>query len=100
MKQELLKGYQNFIKENDIDTRTLCMIVHHYISIGEQAAENLTDARIDKIYQSAVEEEKKLKGTNRISLITPEFQQYILKSCQALSKLPSDLRYEIIKENI
>jgi len=100
MKKELLKGCQNFIKENDIDTRTLGMIVHHYISIGEQAAENLTDERIEKIYQNAVEEEKKLKGTNKISLITPEFQQYILKSCQALNKLPSNLRYEIIKEHI
>ncbi len=100
MRKTLLEGYQKFIKENDIDTRTLCMIVHHYISIGEQAAGNLTDERIEKIYQNAIKEEKQLEGTNKISMITPEFQRYILKSCQALNKLPSNLRYEIIKEHI
>lgn len=101
MKKALLERQEQFYNDYNIDSRTLPMIVHHYISIGEQAAASLSDEKIEKVYQNAVKEQEAIEAKkNSIYLITPEFQKYILKACQGLHKLPSDLRYAIIKKNI
>lgn len=95
MTKENRQAQLKFFKENDIDFRTIPMIVSHFISIGEQAAKSLTDKKIEQIYQQAVEEDKKRKGA---SLIAPEFQKYILACCQKLAQLDRNLRLDIIKE--
>ena len=101
----LLEAQQAYYKDCEIDPRTLPMIVHHYVSIGEQAAANLTDAKIQSIYEKAKREEiaiesKQIPGKMSIRAVTPEFEQYILVACQKLYLLPSDVRYTIIKENL
>lgn len=95
MTKENRQAQLKFFKENNIDFRTIPMIVSHFISIGEQAAKGLTDEKIEQIYQQAVEEDKKRKGA---SLIAPEFQKYILTCCQKLAQLDRNLRLDIIKE--
>ena len=95
MTKENKKAQLEFFKENNINVRTIKLIVSHFISIGEQAAENLTDEKIEQIYQQSVEKDKKLKGA---SFITPEFQKYILTGCQKLAQLERNLRLDIIKE--
>lgn len=100
MKKSLLPAYQAYIKECEIDSRTLPMIVHHYVSIGEQAAASLTDEKIESVYQKCVKEQAETETKGRITIITPEFQKYILVACQKLYRLPNEVKYAIIKENI
>lgn len=100
MTKEELRQQAKYLEENDIDERTLPLIVHHYMSIGEQAASGLTDAQIEKVYQQAVTKDMENKLNGSTSLITPEFQKYILKACQQLYLLPAKVRYNIIKKNI
>ena len=95
MTKENRQAQLKFFKENNIDFRTIPMIVSHFISIGEQAAKSLTDKKIEQIYQQAVEEDKQREGA---SLIAPEFQKYILTCCQKLAQLDRNLRLDIIKE--
>ena len=100
MTKEELRQQTKYLEENEIDERTLPLIVHHYVSIGEQAAANLTDEQIEKVYQKAAMEAEEADKQGRTSLITPEFQRYILKACQQLYLLPPKVRNNIIKKNI
>ena len=100
MKKELVLAQENYYKECEIDPRTLPMIVRHYLSIGEQAAAGLTDDKIEKVYQQAVQKQKATESKGSVCLITPEFQKYILKACQQLNTLPDQAKYDIIKKNI
>ena len=100
MRKQLLEAYQNYIKECEIDTRTLPMIVFHYISIGEQAAKHLTNEKIESVYNKSVEAQKEAESRGCVVLVTPEFQKYILCACQKLALLPDNVRYAIIKENL
>lgn len=101
MKKELVLAQENYYKECEIDPRTLPMIVRHYLSIGEQAAANLTDEKIEKVYERAVKEQEEIEAKKgSICIITPEFQKYILKACQQLYKSPEQAKYDIIKKNI
>lgn len=100
-KKEILAAQQQYKEKCEIDERTLPMIIHHYLSIGEQAAKNLTDEKIERVYQNESEKQKEAeakKGT--ICLLTPEFQKYILFACQQLAKLEPDARYDLIKHNL
>lgn len=100
-KKEILAAQQQYKEKCEIDERTLPMIVHHYLSIGEQVAENLTDEKIERVYQNELkrqEEAEAKKGT--VYLLTPEFQKYILVACQQLAKLEPDARYDLIKKNL
>ena len=100
MTKEELKQQDKYLADNEIDERTLPLIVHHYVSIGEQAAGRLTDEQIEQVYQKAILENAKAEEKGSTSLITPEFQRYILKACQQLHLLPTKVRYNIIKKNI
>jgi hypothetical protein len=100
MKKELLLTQQNYIKECEIDERTLPMIVHHYISIGEQTASKLTDERIEQVYNKCVADDQAAQARGAILAITPEFQKYILVACQKLAQLPAEARYNLIKKNL
>ena len=101
MKKALLPIYQKYLKECEIDSRTLPMIVHHYVSIGEQSAAALTTEKINKIYDKCVAEQQQIESQKgHYAVITPEFQKYILVACQKLYLLPNEVKYAIIKENI
>ena len=95
MTKENRQAQLKFFNENDIDFKTIPLIVSHFISIGEQAAKNLTDEKIERVYQQAVERDKELKGA---AYITPEFEKYILTCCKKLAELDRNLRLDIIKE--
>lgn len=97
MKKSTQQAIEKFYKDCEIDSRTLPMIVHHYLSIGEQAASTLTKARIEEVYLKAVEEEQAATARGAVYMITPEFQKYILTACQQLYLLPADVKYAIIK---
>ncbi len=99
-KKQILEAQQNYRKECEIDDRTLPMIVHHYISIGEQVALNLTDEKIEKVYQSELQKQQEAEKKGSIYMITPEFQKYILVACQKLAKLEPDVRYDLIKHSL
>lgn len=100
MKKEFLELKQKYYQECNIDERTLPMVVHHYVSIGEQAAKMLTKSQIDKIYTKSKNEERIAEQNGQIQVITPDFQVYILTACKKLSELPPELRYDIIKKNL
>ena len=100
MRKELIEIREQFYNDCEIDERTLGMIVHHYISLGEQAAANLTDEKIERVYQNAIQEEKEAEAKHQVTMITPDFQKYILKACQQLYKLPGEVKYDIIKRNL
>lgn len=97
MKKVIQEQIDAFYKKCEIDSRTIPMIVGHYLSIGEQAAKNLTDKRIKEVYDKAILEEQAAAAQGKISIITPEFQKYILTACQQLYLLPKEVKYAIIK---
>ena len=100
MKKEIQGIINNYYKEQEIDPRTLPMIVAHYLSIGEQAASKLTDEKIQEVYKRAVEEEEQAAAHGSTTMITPEFQRYILKACQQLALLPREAKNAIIKAGL
>ena len=100
MKKEIQEIINNYYKEQEIDPRTLPMIVAHYLSIGEQAASKLTDEKIQEVYKRAVEEEEQAAAHGSTTMITPEFQRYILKACQQLALLPREAKNAIIKAGL
>lgn len=99
-KKEIIKAKLEFYKNNNIDTRTLPMIVNHFISIGCQRAEKINDREINKVYERLKAEEKEAKANHKIMIMTPEFQVYLLQACHSLSQLDLSVRNAIIKENI
>ena len=100
MKKEIQGIINNYHKEQEIYPRTLPMIVAHYLSIGEQAASKLTDEKIQEVYKRAVEEEEQAAAHGSTTMITPEFQRYILKACQQLALLPREAKNAIIKAGL
>ena len=95
MTKENKKAQAKFFEENGLDFRSVPLVVSHFISIGEQAAKSLTDEKIEKIYQKAVEDDKKKNGAR---FITPEFEKFILTACKNLAHLERNLMLDIIKE--
>ena len=87
-----------YYKDYNIDLRTMGMIVHHYIDIGERAAANITQEQIDKIYQQELVKQKQAESEGKIYMITPEFTAYLLTACMGLANLAPTIRYKIIKE--
>ena len=99
-KKEIIKAKLDFCKNNNIDIRTLPLIVNHFISIGCQRAEKINDGEINKVYERLKAEEKEAEANHKVMIMTPEFQIYLIQSCRALSKLSPTVRNAIIKENL
>ena len=99
-KQQIVAAKMKFYKDNDIDTRTLPMIVNHFISIGALRAAKITNEEVNRIYEELKAEEKEAEANHKVMIMTPEFQTYLLQSCRSLSQLDSAVRNAIIKENI
>lgn len=96
----ILKESQDYYQKYDIDLRTLPIIVKHYLSIGEQAASDLDENKISKLYEKAVKREKEAEAKGEVLLVSPHFESYILTACMGLNKLPDEVKYHIIKENL
>ena len=86
-----------YMDDYHIDPRTIGMIVHHYIDVGERTIKGLTQEDIDEIYQRKLEEEKECEKRGTILIISADFTAYLLTACLGLSKLPDAIRYKIIK---
>lgn len=96
MKKEETQIVNKWKRENDVDDRTLPLVVHHYITIGERAVNNLTTSIILDIYDKEVEREKEAAKEGKVLLLSPDFQKYLLTACKALYDLGAPLRYKII----
>lgn len=99
-KSEIDRIRYGYYSENHIDARTLPLIVSHYIAVGANTWAKLTDEDIEAQYKQCKERDEKLQKEHKISLIAPEFNQYLNKACKALYLLPAEVRARIIKENI
>lgn len=92
-----------YYSENQIDARTLPLIVSHYIAIGANTWAKLTDEDIEAQYKRSKETDEALKKEHKlglVGLVTPEFSLYMNKACKALYLLPAEVRAKIIKENV
>ena len=92
------RDFHDFLDNYKIDYRTLPLIVHHYVGIGERQVEVTTQEVIDNTYQAELEREREAEERGTVLIITPEFTKYILEACVGLWRLPEKLRYKIIKE--
>ena len=100
MNKEEKKVVEEYYRDYNIDPRTISMIVHHYIDVGERTIKGLTQKDIDDIYQRELIKEKECEKKGTILLITPDFTAYLLTACRGLSLLPDPIRYKFIKENL
>lgn len=91
---------ENYYKDYNIDPRTISMIVEQYIYMGEKSVKLLTDELLDAKLKELQKEEDEAKKHNSFSLITPEFNIYILRACQGLAKCDVKLRNRIIKKHL
>ena len=89
-KEKALKAENNF-------KVPLVLVVAHFLNIGEQVAESLTCAEIDKIYREEQAKEKKAESEGKIYLISPDFTRAILRACEWLAHLPLEEKRAIIK---
>lgn len=98
MKKETKQAVEAFVRENDLDSVTLSMVVAHYMSIGEQVASRLTDIRIEEVCKAEEEKQKAAESRGSIYLVTPEFTKFLLTTCQKLYLLPDEVKHAIIME--
>lgn len=98
MNKEEKKIVETYYREYEIDLRTMPMIVHHYIDCGERQIAQLTREYIEKYYNALLKEEAEREKEGKISLISPEFNKYLLTACMGLYKLEPTIRYKLIKE--
>ena len=91
---------EQFYKDYHIDPRTMGMIVHHYIDIGERAAASITQDQVDRIYKEKKVEEAELEKNNQFLFMSPEFVAYLLTACSGLAKMDPNVRYKLIKETL
>ena len=92
--------FQNWVNSYNIDYRTLPLIIHHYIEIGERAVSKITPKVIENYLHKTQKEQEEAEERGSISLITPEFVQYLLSACMGLYQIDAKVRYKIIKENL
>lgn len=98
MTKQERKVVDQYMRDYNIDYRTIGMIVHHYIDVGERTIKALTPSDIQEVYERKIKEEKEAEAKGRILLITADFTKYLLEACVGLSKLPVRIRYKFIKE--
>ena len=99
MKKDVKSKIQDFMLANNIDWRTVCIIVHHYLYLGEQVVESLTEEDVQEEYNKQVKYQQEVeKDGKTICMITPDFVKYLLDSCRAMYQLEPEIRYEFIKE--
>ena len=92
------REYHDFLDTYKIDYRTLPLIVHHYVAIGERQAQKLTHKQIEVIYEQKKVEEEECEKNGTVLIIGADFTKYLLEACIGLWELPEKLRYKIIKE--
>ncbi len=98
MKKETKKVYEDYIKNNRIDYRTEKMIAYHYLSLGEQVIDKLTPQDIEETVFQEQKKQEAAEKEGKIYMIDPSFTEYLLKAVRALYEIPSQYRYDILKE--
>lgn len=98
MNKEEKAVFYKFVLDNHIDVRTINMIIHHYLSLGEQTIANLTDEDIKEAHDRNLARQQEAEKRGKVYLIDASFVSYLLESCKALYNLPDKYRYKIIKE--
>ena len=88
--------FDNWVKSCNIDYRTLPLIIHHYLDIGERAASKITPQVVEDYRYKSFKEQEEAEARGSISLMTPDFVQYILTACMELYQIDAKVRYKII----
>ena len=89
-----------YYKDYNIDSRTLGMIVQHYIDIGERSAAAITQEQVDRIYKQKKAEEEELEKKGQFPIMSAEFVAYLLTACIGLARMAPSIRYKLIKETL
>lgn len=89
-----------FVVDNRLDWRTLKMIGHHYLYLGEQVISKLTPEDIEEVRENEIKKQEEAEKNGKIYLIEPAFTVYLLDACVALFNLDGVTRNIILKEII
>jgi len=73
------------------------LVVNHYMTIGEQQAEQITSAQIKKVVAKVKRDEEQAKKEGKVLFIGADFTEAILKACEYLAHTPKKARYNFIK---
>lgn len=98
MKKEEKELFEKWCRENNVDDRTLPLIVNHYLHLGENIISGIDLDDIEVMYKKEVARQKEAESRGKIYLISPDFSKYLVECCVSLYKLDSGLRYKIIAE--
>ena len=94
LSKEAQKIRDNIIK----NFKVYCeLVVNHYLSIGEQVAEQLTSEQIEATYEKVKKEEEEARKNNKFLFIGADFTRAILEACEYLAHTPKKARYNFIK---
>lgn len=98
MKKIQKEQFEKWCRENNVDDRTLPLIISHYLSLGENTIGGVTPDDIQEMYEREMAREKEAERRGKIYMIAPDFSKYLIECCVSLYKLDSVLRYKIISE--
>lgn len=92
--------FEQYCKDYGIDSRTLGMIGHHYLFLGEQVIASLTPEDIEEAVFQEQKKQEAAEASGKIYMIDPSFTEYLLNAVVGLYKIDSAYRYKILKEII
>ena len=100
MTKEEKRVFEQYCRDYNIDSRTLGMIGHHYLFLGEQIIATLTPEEIEETVFQEKKKQEKAEAEGKIYMIDPSFTEYLLNAVAGLYKINGTYRYKILKEII
>lgn len=100
MTKEEKRVFEQYCKDYYIDSRTLGMIGHHYLFLGEQIIATLTPEEIEETVFQEKKKQEKAEKEGKVYMIDPSFTEYLLNAVVGLYKINGTYRYKILKEII
>lgn len=100
MTKEEKRVFEQYCRDYNIDSRTLGMIGHHYLFLGEQIIATLTPEEIEETVFQEKKKQEKAEKEGKIYMIDPSFTEYLLNAVVGLYKINGTYRYKILKEII
>lgn len=98
MTKEQKKTIDATVKEMEQAGAPAALIVAHYLTIGDRAAQTITAERIGKEYDKQKKEERKAEAEGFICCMSAEFVAAVLTGCQVLASVDNATRAAIIKK--
>jgi hypothetical protein len=98
MTQEQRKEIERTTREIERTGAPVSLVVAHYFTIGDRAAQTITAERIGKEYDKQKEEEHKAEARGMVCLMSAEFVGALLTGCQILASVDNYTRAQIVKK--